>query len=359
MMIQGNPTAPVRSGEELDWQALDRHLKKVISGLQGRPEISQFISGKSNLTYRLKYAGDDLVVRRPPFGTKPKSAHSMIREYRIMKALKPVYPSVPETLYYTDDPSVIGSEFYLMRKVEGQLIKESIPDKWGFSAADTRRFCRQFWEKLIELHKVDYRAAGLESFGKPVGYMQRQILGWNGRFERVITPDVGEFSDVRLWLEASMPPESGHHAILHGDYRIDNVILSERDPTKIQAVLDWEICALGEPLMDLGNALAYWMEQDDPPYLKALRMQPSTADGMMTRTEILSLYSELTGRDTSGFLFYLVYGYFRNAVILQQIYYRFYHGQTRDERFGSLGAAARNLAEHCRHLIGTKDTGLV
>jgi aminoglycoside phosphotransferase (APT) family kinase protein len=349
--FQGNPTAPVRSGEELDWQALDRHLQKVLPGLKGPPEISQFASGNSNLTYRLKYRNEDLVVRRPPFGTKAKSAHSMIREYRIMKALKPVYPCVPDTLYHTEDESVIGSEFYVMRKVEGQVIKETIPDNWGFTATDTRRFCRQFWHKLIELHQVDYLAAGLEDFGKPQGYMQRQVLGWNGRYARVITPDVGEFSDVRHWLETNMPAGSSHHAILHGDYRIDNVILSDQDPTEIRAVLDWEICALGEPLMDLGNALAYWMEPDDPPYLKALQMQPSTAEGMMTRAEILSLYSDLTGRDTSGFLFYLVYGYFRNAVILQQIYYRFYHGQTQDKRFRTFGAATRNLAEHCRRLI--------
>ncbi len=351
MSFQGNPTAPVRNGEELDWEALDRHLQMVIPGLVGPPEISQFASGNSNLTYRLKYRNEDLVVRRPPFGTKAKSAHSMIREYRIMNALKPVYTCVPDTLYYTDDESVIGSEFFIMRKVEGQVIKETIPDDWGFTATDTRRFCRQFWEKLIELHQVDYLAAGLEDFGKPEGYMQRQVLGWNSRYERVITPDVGEFSDVRNWLETNMPVGSGHHAVLHGDYRIDNVILDRQDPTVIRAVLDWEICALGEPLMDLGNALAYWMEPDDPPYLKALQMQPSTAEGMMTRTEILSLYSELTGRDTSGFLFYLVYGYFRNAVILQQIYYRFYHGQTQDERFRSFGVATRNLAEHCRRLI--------
>lgn len=351
MSFQGNPTAPVRSGEELDWRALDKHLKKVIPGLEGRPEISQFASGNSNLTYRLEYRNEDLVVRRPPFGTKAQSAHSMIREFRVMSALKPVYACVPDTLYYTDDESVIGAEFFVMRKVAGQVIKATIPDDWGFTPAVTRRFCRQFWQKLIELHQVDYRAAGLEDFGKPEGYMQRQVLGWNGRYERVITPDVGEFRDVRDWLEKNMPPGSGDHAILHGDYRIDNVILSNRDPSKINAVLDWEICALGEPLMDLGNALAYWIEPDDAPYLKALQMQPSTADGMLTRSEILSLYSELTGHDTSGFLFYLVYGYFRNAVILQQIYYRFYHGQTPDKRFRSFGAATRNLAEHCRSLI--------
>ncbi len=351
MTAGDNPTTAVRSGEDLDWTALDAHLKKAIPQLRGEPEVSQFAGGNSNLTYRLKYENDDLVIRRPPFGTKAKSAHSMIREFRIMNQLKPVYPSVPDTLYYSDDESVIGSEFYVMRKAEGQLIKETLPPEWGFTAQDTRRFCIRFWEKLIELHQVDYVAAGLADFGKPEGYVERQILGWNRRFERVMTPDVDEFTDVRQWLEANMPGESGRHAILHGDYRIDNVILDAKDPSKIVAVLDWEICALGDPLMDLGNSLAYWMHADDPQELRNLVMQPSGAPGMLTRREILDLYQEKTGMDTSDFTFYKVYGYWRIGVILQQIYFRYVHGQTQDERFSTFGIATQNLGKHCRRLI--------
>lgn len=313
--------------------------------------VSQFAGGNSNLTYRLKYENEDLVVRRPPFGTKAKSAHSMIREYRIMKDLKPVYPAVPDTLCYSDDESIIGSEFYVMRKVEGQLIKETLPPEWGFSASDTRRFCIRFWEKLIELHQVDFRAAGLGDFGKPEGYVERQILGWNRRFERAVTADVDDFADVRRWLEVNLPEESGRHAVLHGDYRIDNVVLDNDDPCLIRAVLDWEICALGDPLMDLGSSLAYWMQADDPPQLKGLLMQPSDAPGMLTRREILDLYQQLTGLDTSEFTFYMVYGYFRVAVILQQIYYRYFHGQTQDQRFSSFGMAVQQLGEHCRRLM--------
>lgn len=346
-----NPATPVRPGEELDWTALDRHLKDAIPHLRGEPEVSQFAGGNSNLTYRLKYENDDLVVRRPPFGTKARTAHSMIREYRIMKELKPVYPWVPETLYYTADESVIGSEFYVMRKVEGQLIKQTLPAVWGFTDEDTRRFCIAFWQKLIALHRVDYVSAGLGDFGKPDGYVERQVLGWNRRFERVITPDVDAFSDVRLWLEANLPEESGRHAILHGDFRIDNVILDKDDPCKILAVLDWEICALGDPLMDLGSALAYWMQADDPPGLRALLMQPSSAPGMLTRREILDMYQDETGLDTSDFTFYMVYGYWRIGVILQQIYYRYFNGQTQDERFRTFGAATQNLGEHCQLLI--------
>jgi aminoglycoside phosphotransferase (APT) family kinase protein len=346
-----NSTQSVRKGEEQDWERLDHCLKKAIPSLQGAPEISQFQGGNSNLTYRLKYANDDLVVRRPPFGTKAKSAHSMIREYRIMSALKPLYPSVPDVLYYSDDETVIGSEFYVMRKVEGQVIKDKIPTEWKFSPADNRRFCEGFWRKLIELHRVDYVAAGLEDFGKPQGYVERQILGWNGRFERALTSDIENFSDVRHWLVQKMPAESGRHSVLHGDFRIDNVILGEDDPCDIKAVLDWEICALGDPLMDLGNALAYWVEADDPDCLQTLIMQPSAAPGMLSRREILDFYQKETDIDTSDFTFYLVYGYFRNAVILQQIYYRYFHGQTQDQRFKYFGNIVQQLGQHCRTLI--------
>jgi aminoglycoside phosphotransferase (APT) family kinase protein len=346
-----NPTTPVREGEALDWPALEQHLKSVLPQLAGTAEISQFAGGNSNLTYRLKYANDDLVVRRPPFGTKAKTAHSMIREYRIMNGLKPVFHSVPDTLYYSDDESIIGSEFYVMRKVDGVLIKDKLPAEWKFTPADTRRFCTSFWDKLIELHQVDYLEAGLGGFGKPEGYVERQVSGWNRRFERVITPDVDPFSAVRDWLVASMPGDNLRHSILHGDYRIDNVIFDRSNPCNILAVLDWEICALGDPLMDLGSALAYWIQDDDPVEMKHLIVQPSNAPGMLTRREILDLYQYRTGIDTSDFTFYLVYGYWRLAVILQQIYYRYYHGQTQDERFKTFGKFAQLLGKHCQRLI--------
>ena len=346
-----NPTDTVRKGEELDWVALDQHLKEVIPGLTGQPEISQFQSGNSNLTYRLKYDNQDLVIRRPPFGTKAKSAHSMIREFKVMKALKPVYPAVPDMIYHSADEGIIGSEFYVMRKVAGQVIKTEIPPDWHFTPADNRQLCEAFWNKLIELHQVDYLAAGLGDFGKPEGYIERQVSGWNTRYERAITPDVDDFIEVREWLQTQMPAGSGRHSGLHGDFRIDNVILAIDDPRNIVAVLDWEICALGDPLMDLGNALAYWVEADDPDCLQALVMQPSRVSGMLSRAEILALYQQKTGIDTSDFSFYTVYGYFRNAVILQQIYYRYFHGQTKDQRFRYFGKIVQQLGEHCQSLI--------
>lgn len=350
--MDGNKTAPVRDDEQLDWQSLDKYLKSVLPELAGTPVVSQFPGGNSNLTYRLRYDNERLVIRRPPFGTKAKSAHSMIREYRVMNLLKPVYPSVPDTLCYSDDESIIGSEFYVMRQVDGQIVRKDIPPGWQFTRDDTRRFCGCFWDKLIELHTVDYAAAGLGDFGKPEGYAGRQVLGWNGRFERALTPDVDSFSDVREWLEANIPGDGKRSSILHGDFRIDNVILSNRDPCDIKAVIDWEICAVGDPLMDLGNALAYWVEADDPVYLQSLILQPSNAPGMLTRREILDYYQSKTGMDTSDFTFYEVYGYWRNTVIVQQIYYRYFHGQTRDPRFKTFGQLVTQLGGHCRRLIG-------
>lgn len=345
-------TKPVREHEQLDWASLDAWLKQNINGLQGDPDVSQYPAGNSNLTYCLRYPGADLVVRRPPFGSTVKSAHSMSREYRIMKALKPVFDAVPEVLAYSDDESVIGSEFYVMRRVAGKVAHGAvIPSEWGFDETDTRHLCEAFWSKLIELHQVDYKKAGLQDFGHPDGYVRRQIEGWNARMQAAATADVETFEDIQNWLVDNLPESEPSPTVLHGDYRLDNVILDKDDPFKVIALLDWEICAIGNPLMDLGNALAYWVEVDDAPIFTSLLMQPSTAPGMLTRAEILQMYSDKTGTDVSGFKFYYTYGIFRNMVILQQIYYRYYHGKTQDKRFARFGKRVQAVGEHCRKLI--------
>jgi aminoglycoside phosphotransferase (APT) family kinase protein len=345
-------TQAVRKDENLDWQALDRYLQDKIPGLDGQPDISQYPAGNSNLTYCLRYPNAELVVRRPPFGSKVKSAHSMIREYRIMKALKPVFDAVPEVLAYSDDERIIGTEFYVMRRVEGVVAGErDLPVEWGLTESDTRRLCISFWSKLIDLHQVNYIDAGLEDFGRPAGYARRQIDGWKGRMQAAATADGETFEDVQDWLISNLPEEEPAATILHGDYRLDNVILDKDDPCKVIALLDWEICALGNPLMDLGNALAYWVEPQDPACLQTLMLQPSSAPGMLSRQEILNLYSSKTALDTSDFTFYYTYGIFRNAVILQQIYYRSFHKMTADARFQKFGSLVQALGKHCRELI--------
>ncbi len=346
-----NPTIDVRQDEGIDIAKIDPVLKANIDGLSGTPKLRQYASGASNLTYALDYPDRRLVLRRPPFGTKPKSGHDMSREYTVMKHLKPVYPWVPDVLYYSDDPDLIGSEFYVMERVDGYLVHTKIPKAWGWGTAQTRKMCYDFFDKLIALHQVDYNAAGLGDFGKPQGYVERQILGWNNRYERVLTPDGDDFADVRQWLETHRPQKEVGAAVLHGDFRIDNAILETEDPTQIRAILDWEISALGDPLMDLGNTLSFWIEADDPPEMQTLARQPSMAPGMLTRREILEYYTQKTGTDTSDFNFYYVYGLFRLAVILQQIYFRYYKGQTRDERFQSYGQMALLLGNAARDNI--------
>ena len=347
-----NKTVQVREGEELDVKLVDSIIKERIGGLEGTPMIRQFASGHSNLTYSVQYANKNFVLRRPPFGTRPKSGHSMIREYSVMNALKPTFPAVPETYFHlTEEESPLGAEFYVMEQVDGRKLERTIPESWGFGEEEGRKLCLSFFNKLIELHKVDYKAAGLGDFGKPEGYVERQVLGWNRRFEKAITGDVEDFADVRMWLEDNMPPGEVGHAVLHGDYRLDNVILCEDNPFEIKAILDWEISALGDPLMDLGNTLAYWSQKGDPEDMIKMCMQPCLAPGMLRREEICEIYARETGYDLSKFDYYLVYGVFRLAVIIQQIYYRYYHGQTKNKAFASFGLRTNQLGQYARLLI--------
>jgi aminoglycoside phosphotransferase (APT) family kinase protein len=345
-----NPTIEVRAGEELDAAAVDACIKRHVGGLSGTPSIRQFAGGHSNLTYAVGYPERELVLRRPPHGTRPKSGHDMQREYRIMNALRPVFPAVPRTCFHCGDEALIGAPFYVMERVPGRILRRTLPADWGLDERATRALCIEFWDTLIDLHLIDYHAVGLADFGQPDGYVERQVRGWSERYLRALTPDAEEFGELRGWLASHMPPASGA-AILHGDYRLDNAIWDAQMPPHLRAVLDWEICAIGDPLMDLGNALAYWIEAGDPAELQALALQPSAAPGMLTRAEVLAHYAARTGRDLASFDFYLICGYFRLAVILQQIYYRYYHGQTANRAFAGFGASAQALGRHCAALI--------
>ncbi len=343
-----NATIEVREGEALDVAAVDAVLKANVEGLSGQPTVKQYPSGNSNLTYALDYPDRRLVLRRPPFGPLPKAGHNMFREYRIMRDLKPGFAQVPQTVFYTDDESVIGKEFYVMERVEGPLIHRSIPKDWNWSTDDTAQLGENFIDALAKLHLLDYKALGLEDFGRPEGYVERQIRGWNTRWDKAHTDGITRFEDVQKWLEDNMPSESPHHSVLHGDYRIDNAILDADDPRKIAALLDWEICAIGDPLMDLGNTLSYWIEADDPAPMQMMIRQPSAAPGMPSRREFADRYGEKTGYDVSDIHYHFIYGIWRLAVIIQQIHARYVRGQTQDERFAvmdksveALGALAR------------------
>jgi len=352
-MASDNPTVNIRKGEELNIEAVDALIKTHRPDIQSAPHVAQYSSGASNLTYAIDYPEQRFVLRRPPFGYIPKGGHDMHREYRIQTALHPVYPFVAKTLFYTDDDAHIGAEFYVMERAEGHLIHKNIPPEWEWGRDETRRLNESFVRRLVDLHNVDFKAAGLADFGKPDGYVERQILGWNKRWTKAWTEDVEKFEDVCRWLEDNRPNTEQGVGLLHGDFRIDNCILDQNDPTQINAILDWEISALGDPLMDLGNTLAYWIQADDPDFMKMVVRQPSMEPGMMTRQEFLDVYAAARKINTDGFQFYYIYGIWRLAVIIQQIYYRFYHGHTDNPKFKAYGMMTNALGQLARYKIKT------
>jgi len=332
-MALTDQSTQIRSGEELDASLIDPYLKAHISGLSGSPEISQFPGGASNLTYLIKYPEQEFVLRRPPFGRKAKSAHDMGREYRILNQLSEGFPYCPKAYVHCTDESLIGSEFYVMERVNGIILRSELPPELNFDAGKTEALCKNFIDKLVELHRVDYAACGLADLGRPEGYVSRQISGWGDRYEKSLTPDAPSWEKVRAWLKEKMPADHPVPSIVHNDYRFDNVILDPVNPMQIIGVLDWELTTLGDPLMDLGNTLAYWIEANDPAPVQLMRRQPSHAPGMLTRRQFVDYYAERSGIQIDNFDFYYTYGLFRLAGIVQQIYYRFFHGQTQDKRF--------------------------
>jgi len=343
-----DPTRPVREGEELDLAAVESFLISAIPDLESPLEVSQFPSGASNLTYLVKAGDREMVLRRPPRGRKAKTAHDMSREVRVLTALADVYPYVPRVLASCDDPDVLGCDFYLMERLDGIILRKNLPRGMSLGREDTARLCRNVVDRLIDLHSVDYRAAGLGDLGKPEGYVKRQIEGWRRRYVDARTPNAPSYDRVMRWLEEKMPPEIGA-CVIHGDYRLDNVVL---DPDlEVIGVLDWEMATIGDPLMDLGNSLAYWMQKGDPWLLRVMRLQPTHLEGMMTREEVVDYYCRSTGIEIETFDFYRIYGIFRLVVIMQQIYYRYYHRQTRNKRFGRFIYLIKYLDGYLNRLI--------
>jgi aminoglycoside phosphotransferase (APT) family kinase protein len=315
--------------------------------------LKQFPSGHSNLTYLVTVGDREMVLRRPPFGHKAKTAHDMNREYRILSAIHEVYPYAPRPLAYSKDESIIGCPFYVMEKISGIILRRNLPAGLEFSPVQVRRLFERLVEVLYQLHSIDYKTAGLENFGKPRGYVSRQVTGWNRRYRAARTPDVPECEDIMGWLEEKMPPETNRPGLIHNDFKFDNVVLDPNDPMNIIGVLDWEMATLGDPLMDLGASLAYWVEQGDPPPFQAMRMMPTNADGAPTRAEVVARYAAKSGLEVDDFSFYYCYGLFRLAGIVQQIYFRSYHGQTEDPRFKNLNLWVSVLAQAAEGVVRT------
>jgi aminoglycoside phosphotransferase (APT) family kinase protein len=334
---------PVRPGEELPAAQLASWLSERLPGAIGPLEIEQFPGGHSNLTYLLRFGDRELVLRRPPFGSKVKTAHDMGREHRILSRLYAAYPKAPRALLHCDDLAVIGAPFYVMERVRGVILRHQKPPE-GIDLPPERMqaLSEAAVDGLADLHAADYQAAGLGDLGRPEGYVARQVEGWSGRWANARTDDMPDVDRAATWLAENRPPETGA-ALIHNDYKYDNLVLHPEDLSRVVAVLDWEMATVADPLMDLGTSLGYWIDPDDDPALRLLPAGPTTLSGNLCRMEVVERYAARSGRDVSNVVFYYVYGLFKIAVIAQQIYYRYKQGLTHDERFARMIDSVRLL----------------
>jgi aminoglycoside phosphotransferase (APT) family kinase protein len=342
----------VRDGEQLPMDVIEPWLKLQLPYIVGKVEVTQFPGGASNWTYRLKYENQDLILRRPPAGTKAVSAHDMHREFSIQKALYGLYP-VPDMVAFCNDKSVTDFDFYVMKRIEGIIPRSNLPKGLELSKDDTHKLCTNVLDNLIKLHQIDIEKSGLSNLGKGTGYAQRQIKGWSERYKKAVTWNVPSFKMVMDWLQENIP-KTERSCLIHNDYRFDNVILDPSNPFEIIGVLDWEMATIGDPLMDLGNSLAYWVQADDDFVSKSTRRQPTHLPGMLTRKEVVNYYCQKMGFKDTDFRFYETYGLFRLAVIAQQIYYRYHHNQTNNKAFKNFWFLVNYLNWRCKRVINKK-----
>jgi len=345
--FRDTPTA-IRPGEELNLEKLEAFLRGHFPDQREAFSVKQFPSGHSNLTYSVRLGGREMVLRRPPFGSKVKSAHDMGREFRVLSKLHAVYPPAPKALLYCEDESVLGAPFYVMEPVSGIILRRDPPPGLAFSPATARQLCESFVDNLARLHSIDYAAVGLGDFGKPIGYTGRQVQGWIERYHGSETHEYPEVEKLSAWMRENLPA-SRNATLIHNDYKFDNVVLDPGDLSKIIGVLDWEMSTIGDPLSDLGTMLAYWVNAGDPGELQKLRWGPTNYPGGMTRSEAVERYAQASGRGVDHMVFYLAFARFKLAVIVQQIYYRYHQGLTKDARFAAMAGVVEILLKTAWH----------
>jgi len=336
-------TAAIRAGEELDVQKLEDYLAKHLPDAEGPLTIEQFPKGHSNLTYLIRMGGQEMVLRRPPFGSKVKSAHDMSREYKVLSKLHPVYQAAPKPLLFCDDHDIIGADFYIMERIRGVVFRAEKPEGVEFPPEMVRATSEALFDNLAKLHNLDWEGIGLGELRKEGSYMERQVKGWAKRYDGSKTDDIPDLNEAERWLGDNLPEDSGA-ALIHNDYKFDNVMFDPEDFTKIIGVLDWEMSTIGDPLADLGTALGYWNEAGDD-VLGTTQCFITVLPGAPTRVELAERYAEKTGADISNLHYYYVFALYKLAVVLQQIYYRYHQGLTKDERFGMLIHLVRLLAQ--------------
>lgn len=357
-MSDRSEPGPVRPADAFDVAAVHAWLRSEVPDLpDATPGVHQFTGGASNLTYLLRYPDRELILRRPPVGAKPSSGHDVVREARIQQRLAPAFPYAPTVVAVAEDRPELGGPVAVTERLPGTILRSRIPAELGLDPAATRQLSERVVDRWVELHAVDPVATGLDEFGRGPGYVERQIRGWSQRYRAARTRNVPSFERVMAWLEANRPDDVGA-CVIHGDYRLDNLVLAPDDPTAIVGVLDWELATVGDPLMDLGASLAYWVEADDDRAFRMLRRQPTDAPGMLTRREVVDRYLAATGRTLSAdrWRFYEVYGLFRLAVIIEQIHARDVRSPARNPAFRWFWLGVHVLHRRCRRLIRTGST---
>jgi aminoglycoside phosphotransferase (APT) family kinase protein len=340
-------TIPVRKGEELNLAVLDQFLREHIENLPNSPlELLQFSAGHSNLTYQIKVGEWEAVLRRPPLGPVAPKAHDMEREYKIISELHPVFSVTPKPILFSNQEEIVGSPFFIMERKNGVVIDTTFPEE----ITVTKDICQQLSEvmvnKLVELHAINYKETGLGAISKPEGFTERQVHSWIGRYDRAKTDEIGAVDSLKKWLAANIPVQQ-NAAVIHYDFKFNNAMFNE-SLTQMVGLFDWEMATVGDPLADLGVAMGYWNQPDDPDDLKrgAGNAPVTVNEGFFTRKQFIELYAKKSGRDVTNMNFYLTFAYFKLAVICQQIYYRFKKGQTNDPRFANFNYKVKTLIEH-------------
>ena len=353
MMQRDADTIDVRPEEALDTERLEPYLHEHLDGAVGPLEVRQFGGGHANLTYLVRFGAREWVLRRPPLGPVAPGAHDMRREHRVLSTLHPGYPLAPQSYLLCTDHAIIGADFFVMERRHGIAFRREIPAPWADRPEVLRGVGESLIDNLAALHAVDPAAVGLGELGKPDGFVTRQVHGWIERWNQALTPDVGPVEPFTGWLRQTIPV-SHRTTLLHNDYKLDNTLLDADDPARTAAVLDWDMCTRGEPLMDVGELLALWGEKGDGNEHLHGRM-PTWYDGFFTRRDAAERYARASGADLTDLHWYVVFNTFRFAVILQQIYIRYVRGQTHDERFSGMGAAVNEITQRGLDLIDRGD----
>ena len=354
--MNDSETIPIREGEDFDRQAFETFLRENISNLPDEPmRVRQFPTGVSNLTYLIKVGDWEAVMRRPPDGPLPPKAHDMKRESRLLQKLSPHYPYVPKPYVFSEDKNIIGVPFYIMERKKGFVLDHEFPPGQSVTPDQLRALSHEVVNALAALHSVDYKEAGLSDFGYPEGFLQRQVNGWIARYEKYKTEDIANVEQLRHWFVDHIPM-SNDSALIHNDYKLNNMLLSY-DLTKIEAILDWEMATIADPLFDLAGALGYWVQDDDPDILKESLPSMTATPGFLRRDEFIHLYSLKTKKEIPEkyMTFYMAFTYFKLAVVFQQIYYRWKIGQSKDQRFASFDKNVRNMMT-CAYEVVNKNS---